>query len=96
MENVPFSNALEPNWLHSYENPLLTATSRSVIYDIHHLTNLLSPVDVPGPLAALYTLFRIQPPQIVPFSWLTDQPLFQALRGWRDIDDIHESESFGS
>lgn len=72
---------------HRYENPFITATSRSVIADIYSLTRQLCYVDVPKPLAMLYTLFRLTPPE--------DSAWFQGLRVWTEIGDICESESFG-
>jgi len=77
----------EPNAI--YENPFITATSRSVIGDIHRLSRQLSAVDVPRPLAMLCTLFRLHPPR-------SNDPLFQGLRVWTDILDICENESFGA
>jgi hypothetical protein len=84
----------------SYENPLLTATSRTIISDIHMLSRRLSEVDVPKPLAMLCTLFGIKPPDIILPGRRRKRdtrydPLFQALRVWSDIHDICESDSFG-
>ena len=73
----------------SYENPFLTATSRSIIADMFQLSRQLSTVDIPRPLAVIYTLFRLSPPERL------NNPLFRALRVWTDIGDISESESFG-
>ncbi|KAF6761972.1 hypothetical protein DFP72DRAFT_877626 [Ephemerocybe angulata] len=73
----------------SYENPFITASSRSVIGDIHRLSGQLSVVHVPRPLAVLCTIFRVRS-----FHQLRDDPLFQALRVWTEIQDISESESF--
>jgi hypothetical protein len=81
--------------IQSYENPLLTATSRSVIADIHKLSRQLSKVDVPRPLAMFYTLFRLKPPEHVGGQDVYD-PLFQALRVWTELGDMSESESFGT
>ncbi|KAF9462062.1 hypothetical protein BDZ94DRAFT_1298853, partial [Collybia nuda] len=78
----------EPNA--RYQNPILTATSRSVIADIHKLSRQLSAVDVPRPLAMLCTLFRLRLPQRLENS----DPLFQGLRVWTEIGDICENESF--
>ncbi|KAF9006736.1 hypothetical protein BDQ17DRAFT_1239048 [Cyathus striatus] len=77
-----------------YENPFLTATSRSVIGDIHRLSRRFSSVDVPRPLAVLCTLFRIRPPNVWFLGHRSEDPLFQALRVWTDIGDVCESESF--
>ncbi|KAF5333587.1 hypothetical protein D9611_002747 [Ephemerocybe angulata] len=46
-------------------------------------------VHVPRPLAVLCTIFRVRS-----FHQLRDDPLFQALRVWTEIQDISESESF--
>jgi hypothetical protein len=79
--------------LNSYENPLLTATSREIISDIHALSRQLSEVDIPRPLAMLCTLFGARPPD----TSLSEHgdTLFQAMRVWTEIGDISESESFG-
>ncbi|TFK72012.1 hypothetical protein BDN72DRAFT_764051 [Pluteus cervinus] len=74
-----------------YENPFLTATSRSLISDIYRLSRQMSAVDIPHPVAVLCTLFRLK------HSWLlrkAEQPLFHALRVWSKMGDIAESESF--
>ncbi|KAJ7265439.1 hypothetical protein B0H12DRAFT_1100752 [Mycena haematopus] len=78
----------------SYENPVLTATSRSVITDIHQLSRQLSVIDVPRPIALICTLFRLQPPRAGFLARNIDDPLFQALRVWTEIGDICENESF--
>lgn len=77
----------------SYENPFVTATSRSVIADIYALSRQISHVDVPRPLAMLCTLFRIKPPD--PVYGKIETPLFQAMRIWTDVGEVSESESFG-
>ena len=53
----------------------------------------MSSVDVPRPLAMIYTLFRLRPPSL---SLSSDDFLFQALRVWTDVVDICENESFGA
>lgn len=75
----------------SYENPILTATSRSVIADIHRMTRQLSTVDIPRPLAMFCTLFGLSLPQ----SLQDAGPLFRGVRVWTEIGDISENESFG-
>jgi hypothetical protein len=75
-----------------YENPFLTATSRSVIADIHKLSRLLSKLDIPKPLAMLYTLFRFAPPDGKHSD--AAEPLCEAVRVWTDIGNICESDSF--
>ncbi|KAJ7865692.1 hypothetical protein B0H13DRAFT_2067523 [Mycena leptocephala] len=77
-----------------YENPVLTATSRSVITEIHQLSRQLSVIDVPRPIAIICTLFRLQPPRAGFLARNIDDPLFQALRVWTEIGDICENESF--
>lgn len=87
---------LKPNRWHvtsSYENPFITATSRSVISDIHRLSRQLSSIDVPRPLAMMCTLFRLRPPNLGQNS---SDALFTALRVWTDVEDICESEFFGA
>ncbi|EPQ58967.1 hypothetical protein GLOTRDRAFT_33026, partial [Gloeophyllum trabeum ATCC 11539] len=75
----------------AYENPLLTATSRSVLCDIYSLTNRLSRLDVPRPIVVLYTLFGKQ--HLLEGDAASDS-LFQALRVWTEVGEITESESF--
>lgn len=77
-----------------YENPFITATSRSVISDIYSLARQLCYVDVPKPLAMLYILLRLKPPDMPRTSSGSDS-WFQGLRVWTEIGDICESESFG-
>ncbi|KAF5388046.1 hypothetical protein D9615_000706 [Tricholomella constricta] len=78
----------EPNA--SYENPVLTATSRSVIADIHRLSQQLSSVDVPRPLAMFCTLFRLRLPERAQNA----DPLFHGLRVWTEMGDVCENETF--
>ena len=74
----------------TYENPFVTATSRGVIADIHSIAGQLARIDVPRPLAILYTLFGVSPEAsgIYPV-------LFRLLRIWSETGDVCESESFG-
>ncbi|KAF8842008.1 hypothetical protein BDN67DRAFT_966354 [Paxillus ammoniavirescens] len=72
-----------------YENPLVTATSRSVISDIHALVRLCCAVDVPKPSSILRAILRRRPP-VNPDG----EPWFRALRVWTEVDDISETESF--
>ncbi|KAH6914720.1 hypothetical protein BKA70DRAFT_1368607 [Coprinopsis sp. MPI-PUGE-AT-0042] len=72
-----------------YENPFITASTRTVIGDIHRLSRRMSSVDVPRPLAVISTLFRLRP-----LDTLLDNPLFHAIQVWTDVTDISESESF--
>jgi len=75
----------------SYENPFLTATSRSIITDIQRMSRQFSSVDVPRPLAMFCTLFRLE----IPDRARNAAPLFRALRIWTETGDISETESFG-
>ncbi|EIW76231.1 hypothetical protein CONPUDRAFT_139657 [Coniophora puteana RWD-64-598 SS2] len=72
-----------------YENPLLTATSRSIISDIYNLTRRLSSVDIPKPLAMLYILLRLRPPE----GDGSGDPWFRGLRVWSEVGEISESEN---
>ncbi|TFK55379.1 hypothetical protein OE88DRAFT_1764747 [Heliocybe sulcata] len=74
-----------------YENPLLTATSRSVLCDIYSLTNRLSRLNVPRPLVVLYTLLGKQD-ELEDYG--ARHSLFQALRVWTEVGEVSESESF--
>ncbi|KAG6897602.1 hypothetical protein C0992_013042 [Termitomyces sp. T32_za158] len=73
-----------------YENPFLTATSRSVIADIHRLSRQLSSIDIPHPLAMFCTLFHIK----IPESSRKNNVLFRGVRVWTEMGDICESEGF--
>lgn len=75
----------EPNA--TYENPLVTATSRSVISDIHAAAAKLAQIDVPKPLAVLYTLLGLKQENV--------RPWFSLMRVWSETGDVCESESFG-
>ncbi|KZP13455.1 hypothetical protein FIBSPDRAFT_869281, partial [Athelia psychrophila] len=71
----------------TYENPFVTATSRSLIADIHAFARALATVDVPTPRAALAVLF--------PFLGGADGRWFRGMRVWSEIGNVCESESFG-
>ncbi|KIJ63170.1 hypothetical protein HYDPIDRAFT_113768 [Hydnomerulius pinastri MD-312] len=73
----------------SYENPLITATSRSIISDIHALMRHFCIVDVPKPLSVLHNFLWSRPP-----ANRGEEPWFRALRIWTEVDDISETESF--
>jgi len=77
-----------------YENPFITATSRSVISDIYALARQLCYVDIPKPLAMLYILFRFKQPGATSSASASSDPWFQGLRVWTEIGEICESESF--
>ncbi|KAG9311762.1 hypothetical protein JVU11DRAFT_8005 [Chiua virens] len=81
------SSGDEPN--NTYENPLITATSRALISDIHTLTRRYRAIDVPRPLSILCTLLRMRPP-----NKHAGDPWFKAIRMWAEIDDVSETESF--
>ncbi|KIJ14523.1 hypothetical protein PAXINDRAFT_12622 [Paxillus involutus ATCC 200175] len=72
-----------------YENPLVTATSRSIISDIHALVRLCCAVDVPKPSSILHAIRRRRP-----LNNPDGEPWFRALRVWSEVDDISETESF--
>ncbi|OCB87548.1 hypothetical protein A7U60_g5453 [Sanghuangporus baumii] len=73
----------------SYENPLVTASSRHIISEINALTRQLRELDVPRPLAMFKTLFRpSETYEEARESW------FQVLRVWSEIDEMYDSESF--
>ncbi|KAF9023180.1 hypothetical protein BDP27DRAFT_1073838 [Rhodocollybia butyracea] len=71
-----------------YENPLVTTTSRTMLADILRFSRQLSVVDIPRPLAVIYSFFRLRVPDHLNSPWL------HALRAWTEIDDVSESESF--
>ncbi|KAJ3527676.1 hypothetical protein NM688_g8098 [Phlebia brevispora] len=72
----------------TYENPIVTATSRSVIADIHALSAQLAEIDVPRPLAVLYALFGLKRERSCMDPW------FRLMRAWNETTDVCESESF--
>ncbi|EGN92053.1 hypothetical protein SERLA73DRAFT_79932 [Serpula lacrymans var. lacrymans S7.3] len=82
----PFSHVLV------YENPFITATSRSIISDIYALSRQFSTVDVPRPLAMLYTLLRLRLPNMDNVSG--DGVWFHAIKVWNEVGEVSESESF--
>ncbi|KAJ3998016.1 hypothetical protein F5050DRAFT_1873772 [Lentinula boryana] len=55
----------------------------SAIEDIN-----LSVINLPRPLAVMYSFFRLQAPDHLSSPWI------HALRAWTEIDDISETESF--
>lgn len=88
--SVPSWEALErfyePNA--TYENPLVTATSRDIIADIHTTSAQMAEINVPRPLAVLYALFGMKREPSRMDSW------FRLLRAWNESGDVCESESF--
>ncbi|KAG2139319.1 hypothetical protein DEU56DRAFT_800676 [Suillus clintonianus] len=72
-----------------YENPLITATSRALIADIHALVRQFSIVDIPKPSKILGALlpFRVK-------DTASSDPWFRFLRIWSEIEEFSESESF--
>ncbi|KAF5392971.1 hypothetical protein D9757_001137 [Collybiopsis confluens] len=72
----------------SYENPLITTTSSAMLADVLRLSRQLSVINVPRPLAVIYSLFRLKVPEYMNSPWI------HALRAWTEVDDINESESF--
>ena len=73
----------------TYENPVVTATSRSVIADIHALSGRLAQLDIPRPVALLQSLFGISRDGGLRDSW------FKAMSMWNEVTDVSESESYG-
>ncbi|KAL6309791.1 hypothetical protein BKA93DRAFT_850330 [Sparassis latifolia] len=71
-----------------YENPLITATSRAAIADIHAMASRLSQVDVPNPAVVLSALFGTTRSE----GW--GSPWFQVMTVSNEVTDICESESF--
>lgn len=76
----------EPNAV--YENPVMTTTSRAMLSDVYRFSRQFNAIDIPRPLAVIYTLFGVKPPEYV------DKPLLHALRAWSEIGDISEAEAF--
>ncbi|KZT67694.1 hypothetical protein DAEQUDRAFT_693488 [Daedalea quercina L-15889] len=72
----------------TYENPIVTATSRSVIADIHALSGRLAQLDIPRPVALLHSLFGISRDGGLRDSW------FKAMSMWNEVTDVSESESY--
>jgi hypothetical protein len=71
-----------------YENPVITATSRDSIGDIHSLSQYLSELDAPKPTSLLRNLLGLARIPTDRESW------FQISRMWTEIDDVCENESF--
>ncbi|KAH9049673.1 hypothetical protein EDB84DRAFT_1556004 [Lactarius hengduanensis] len=72
--------------LPSYENPVITATSRDAIGDVHSLSQQLAELDAPKPTSLLRSLWAHSPAERE--SW------FQISRMWTEVDDVCENESF--
>ncbi|KAL4068582.1 hypothetical protein V8B97DRAFT_850147 [Scleroderma yunnanense] len=70
-----------------YENPVMTATSRALIADIHSFMRRLCIIDVPRPVNIFKAIVGKHPIDDSK-SW------FRVLRMWSEIDDISETESF--
>jgi len=77
--------------IQSYENPVITATSRALIADIHTLARQFSAIDFPRPSTVLRTLLHLQPPDPA-----DSDPWFRVLRVWSEVEEFSESESFGA
>ncbi|KAG1759162.1 hypothetical protein EDD22DRAFT_907458 [Suillus occidentalis] len=73
-----------------YENPLITATSRTLIADIHALVRQFSVVDIPKPSKILGALL----PRVLVKDSVSSDPWFRVLRIWSEIEEFSESESF--
>lgn len=85
----PFRSGPDLRWFKSYENPVITATSRDSIGDIHSLSQYLSELDAPKPTSLLRSLFGLARNATARESW------FQISRMWTEVDDVCENESFG-
>ncbi|EPT06156.1 hypothetical protein FOMPIDRAFT_1106804, partial [Fomitopsis schrenkii] len=72
----------------TYENPVVTATSRSVIADIHALSGHLAQLDIPRPVALLQSLFGVARDGGIRESW------FKAMSMSNEVTDVSESESY--
>ncbi|KAG1838057.1 hypothetical protein C8R48DRAFT_742988 [Suillus tomentosus] len=73
-----------------YENPLITATSRTLIADIHALVRQFSIVDIPKPSKIFSALL----PRVFIKESVNSDPWFRVLRIWSEIEEFNESESF--
>ncbi|PIL37398.1 hypothetical protein GSI_01092 [Ganoderma sinense ZZ0214-1] len=71
-----------------YENPFITATSKSTIGDVHALARFLGQLDVPKPGAVLCTLFGLSPEHRWREAW------FRGVSMWNEVNDVCECESF--
>ncbi|KAF9025894.1 hypothetical protein BDZ89DRAFT_988280 [Hymenopellis radicata] len=71
-----------------YQNPALSASSRTVIHNIFKFGRKIHGLDVPRPLAVFYTILHLPPPDFV------KDPIFQVLRAWNDVGTVSEHESF--
>ncbi|KAI0307059.1 hypothetical protein B0F90DRAFT_1622030 [Multifurca ochricompacta] len=78
---------LDSDSLH-YENPVITATSRDSIGDIHSLSQHLTGVDAPKPASLLRSLLGLA------HTPAEREPWFQISRMWTEVDDVCENESF--
>ncbi|KAL0580506.1 hypothetical protein V5O48_001493 [Marasmius crinis-equi] len=59
-----------------------------MLSDIHRFSKQFKAIDVPRPLAVIYTLLGVKPPDYV------SKPLLHALKAWSEIGDISEAEGF--
>ena len=73
----------------TYENPVITATNKDTIADVHTLAQYLSQLDVPKPTAILCALFRLSADHRWRDAW------FRGVSMWNEVNDISECESFG-
>lgn len=71
-----------------YENPAISATSRTTIHDIFKLGRKAHGLDIPRPIATICSLIGVEPP-----AW-TKNPALLLLRAWNDVGTISEHESF--
>lgn len=71
-----------------YENPVITATSRDAIGDVHSLSQHIAELDAPKPTSLLRNLCGWAHSSAERDSW------FQISRMWTEVDDVCENESF--
>ncbi|KAF8272103.1 hypothetical protein EI94DRAFT_1566877 [Lactarius quietus] len=70
------------------KNPIITATSRDAIGDVHSLSQHFAEIDAPKPTSLLRSLVGWARSPAERDSW------FQISRMWTEVDEVCESESF--
>lgn len=73
----------------SYENPVITATSRDAIGDVHSLSQHFAEIDAPKPTSLLRSLVGWACSPAERESW------FQISRMWTEVEEVCENEIFG-
>jgi hypothetical protein len=71
-----------------YENPVITATSRDAIGDVHSLSQHFAEIDAPKPTSLLRSLVGWVRSPAERESW------FQISRMWTEVEEVCENESF--